>query len=146
MMIGNPHGFISDCTVVIRSGQHQGKDLATPYIYRGMAYNNLGDPRRAIEDYNEAIRLDPEYTASYYNRGQAYFTVGRPRLAVKDHTRAIELSQNDPQQPLAYAGRAMAYTLLEQDEEAQGDMSKAIELGFDPGLLVALINEVKDQR
>ena len=100
----------------------------------------------AVAAYTEAIGLDPAYTAAYYNRGQAYFTLGHPRLAVEDHTRAIELSAGDPQQALAYAGRAMSYTLLSQDEEAQRDVAKAIELGFNPGLLIAAVNELQNQR
>ena len=123
-----------------------GPDGADGYNLAGVQHFEDGRLEEAVAAYSEAIRLDSSYTAAYYNRGQAYFTLGRPGLAVDDHTRAIELSTNDPQQPLAYAGRAMSYTLLSQDEEAQRDMAKAIELGFDPGLLIATINQLKKQR
>ncbi len=123
-----------------------GPDGADGYNLTGVQHFEEGRVEDAVAAYSEAIRLDSGYTAAYYNRGQAYFALGRPGLAVDDHTRAIELSTNDPQQPLAYAGRAMSYTLLSQDEEAQRDMAKAIELGFDPGLLIATINQLKKQR
>jgi hypothetical protein len=35
----------------------------------------------------------------------------------------------------SYAGRAFTYILLSRDEEAQQDMVRAVELGFDPALL-----------
>ncbi len=36
---------------------------------RGNAYDKKGASDRAIENYNEAIRLAPNYTAAYFNRG-----------------------------------------------------------------------------
>jgi len=54
-----------------------------------IAYNRLGSMRieagqvdRAIEDFNEVIRLDPDYANSYNNRGNAYRLKG-------DHSRAL---------------------------------------------------------
>lgn len=123
-----------------------GSDGADGHNHAGVKHFQEGRIQEAIQSYSRAILADPEYAAAYYNRGQAYFAHGRPRLAVKDHTRAIELSPNHPQLPVAYAGRAMAYTLLGEDEEAQHDMSKAIELGFNPGVLIAAVDELKNQR
>lgn len=123
-----------------------GPDGADGHNHTGVQHFQEGRIQEAITSYSRAIQADSEYAAAYYNRGQAYFTLGRPKLAVKDHTRAIELGPNDPQLPLAYAGRAMAYTLLSEDEQAQGDMSKAIELGFNPGVLIATLEELQKQR
>ncbi len=122
-----------------------GPSGAEEYNHIGVQHFEEGRLNKAITAYSEAIRLNPEYTAAYYNRGQAYFAVGRPGRAIENHTRAIDLSLNDPQQPLAYAGRAMAFTLLGQNDQAQADIAKAVELGFDPSLLVALITELKNQ-
>ena len=121
-------------------------DGAEEYNLAGVQHFEAGRMEEAVAAYSEAIRLDPGHPAAYYNRGQAYFTLGRPRLAVDDHTKAIELSPDDPEQALAYADRAMSYTLLSRDEEGQSDMAKAIELGFDPGVLIAAIEELKNQR
>jgi tetratricopeptide (TPR) repeat protein len=37
-------------------------DYASAYNARGVAYNNLSQHQRAIEDFNEAIRLQPNNT------------------------------------------------------------------------------------
>ena len=36
------------------------------------AYNNLGQYERAIQDYDEAIRLNPQVAMLYYNRGGSW--------------------------------------------------------------------------
>jgi len=38
------------------------------------------------------------------------------------------------------------YTILGKDGDAQKDFDRAVELGFDPVLLVQLIEELKGQR
>ncbi len=86
---------IGGCTAVIRSGQWQGKDLAWAYYNRGVAYGNLGEYRRAIEDYDEALRLDPDYAVAYNNRGSAYSNLGEYRRAIGDFARALWLDPGD---------------------------------------------------
>ena len=44
-------------------------DDAIAYSNRGIAYNNRGQYQRAIEEYNEAIRLKPDLAEVYSNRG-----------------------------------------------------------------------------
>ena len=39
---------------------------------RGLAYDNLGQYVLAIEDYDAAIRLDPQFAEAYNNRGADY--------------------------------------------------------------------------
>jgi Flp pilus assembly protein TadD len=36
---------------------------------RGFAYAGLKQFKKAIQDYNQAIELDPEYTHAFNNRG-----------------------------------------------------------------------------
>jgi tetratricopeptide (TPR) repeat protein len=37
---------------------------------RGAAYGKKGDSRRAIANYNEAIRLEPKHALAFCNRGK----------------------------------------------------------------------------
>ncbi|MFQ5924663.1 MAG: tetratricopeptide repeat protein, partial [Dehalococcoidia bacterium] len=102
-----------------------------------------GEFERAIEDLDEAIRLDPRVAMSYGNRGFAYYNLGEFERAIEDYDEAIRL---DPQDAVAYVLRAMAYTLLNMDSAAQQDIDRAIELGFAPAFLEQLIEELKGLR
>jgi tetratricopeptide (TPR) repeat protein len=46
----------------------------------------------AIADYNEAIRLRPQYAKTYFNRGSAYRKKGQNEQAIADYQKALELS------------------------------------------------------
>ena len=50
-----------------------------------------GQHRMAVEDLEEAIRLDPEYTKAYENRAMVYTLLGRDDEAREDVERAVEL-------------------------------------------------------
>jgi tetratricopeptide (TPR) repeat protein len=78
-----------------RIAQHLLGEEPTPaYLARGIAYFDLGDYQRAIEDYDEAIRLDPQDAVAYYNRGNAYFLQDQHQRAIEYFDHAIRL---DPQ-------------------------------------------------
>ena len=70
---------------------------------RGFAYVSLGDYQKAIDDFNEAVRLDPEYREAFGGRARAHALLGKEGRAEEDIARAEELG----------ADRA----LLEQDIE-----------------------------
>ena len=52
------------------------------YSNRGNAYSWLGQYLRAIQDFDEAIRLDPQLVLAYYNRGDTYLNLREPQRAV----------------------------------------------------------------
>jgi tetratricopeptide (TPR) repeat protein len=59
---------IEGCTKVISSGKYAGTERAWAYYNRGNAYRAKGENDRAIADYDEAIRLDPDDPDSYNQR------------------------------------------------------------------------------
>ena len=62
---------------------------AVAFYNRGYAYSTKRDRERAIADYDEALRLDPDYDHAYANRGLAYFAKGDFDRAIADYNRAI---------------------------------------------------------
>jgi tetratricopeptide (TPR) repeat protein len=76
---------IGGCTAVICSGQYSGRNLGTAYNNRGIAYADLGEYHRAIEDYNQALRLDPAFASAYVNRGFAYLITRPAALTGAEH-------------------------------------------------------------
>jgi tetratricopeptide (TPR) repeat protein len=57
------------------------------------AYNNLGQYERAIQDYDEAIRLNPQVAMLYYNRGGSYEALGKTKEVERDFQKAKELGR-----------------------------------------------------
>ena len=66
-------------------------EYAAAYQNRGVAYANLTYNERAIEDYDVAIRLDPQDVNAYYNRGVSYQNLGLQAQADRDFAKAKEL-------------------------------------------------------
>jgi Flp pilus assembly protein TadD len=51
----------------------------------------MGIYQRALEDFNEAIRLKSDYTDAYNNRAFVYLTHGNKELGCFDARKACEL-------------------------------------------------------
>jgi tetratricopeptide (TPR) repeat protein len=89
------------------------------------------DPGKAIEYYNEAIRLKPDFVEAYYLRGLSYSDLGRHQRAIEDYDKAISLSPDDAR---AYVLRGIAYSILDQYQRAIKDFDEAIRLKPDYAL------------
>ena len=57
----------------------------------------------AIQDYNEAIRLNPKYSVAYYNRGLAKLLLGRIDEARSDLQTALRLAKEEGNEKLVTA-------------------------------------------
>jgi tetratricopeptide (TPR) repeat protein len=86
----------------------------------------LGQHQRAIEDYNQAIRLDPKYAGAYSNRGVAHSDLGRHQRAIEDFNQAIRL---DPEYATAYNNRGIAFKKIGQLDRSCVDFWRACDLG-----------------
>ena len=93
--------------------------------YRGVARYYLERYTEAIDDYTQAIALNPQDARSYHNRGNAKSDLGNHAEAIEDYNKAIEL---DPQGTQIYHDRGNAKYSLEEYTEAIEDYSKAIEI------------------
>lgn len=120
-----PDTKIAGCTALIQSGQGTAESRSTFYNNRGAGYDDKRDYSRAIQDYNAAIRLNPNIAAPYYGRGEAYDHTGNFDLAIKDYNEAIRLSPNFA---YAYDGRGRAYRNKGDFEHAIQSYDEAIRL------------------
>ena len=80
---------------------------------------------KAMENYNKAIELDPNYVAAYTSRGLAESNLEKNQKTIKDYDKAIELDPNDAE---TYYNRGNAKLELEDYQEAIKDYDKAITL------------------
>jgi serine/threonine protein kinase/Tfp pilus assembly protein PilF len=101
------------------------KPSATLYELRGLARENLGDHRGAIDDQTLAISLQPTSAPLLARRGARYLVTGAPQLALRDFQDAIRLDESDPD---AYLGRGLALVALGRDREAVSDAAKALSM------------------
>ncbi len=92
---------------------------------RGVAHARLQSPREAIEDFNQAVQLFPEYAAIYNNRGNVLLGIGAVHEAMKDFDRALLLA---PGYAAAFSNRAGAQVRLGALDAAIADYNKAIAL------------------
>jgi tetratricopeptide (TPR) repeat protein len=73
-----PDITIVACTTIISSGlQTTTEKLARTFNDRGVAYVDKREYDRAIEDFDQAIKLDPNYALAFNNRGIAYADKGQ---------------------------------------------------------------------
>ena len=63
---------IDGCTALIHSAGSTDKELASFFNRRGMAQRALDNNEKAIEDFNEAIKRQPDAAEYYVNRGRVY--------------------------------------------------------------------------
>ncbi len=95
------------------------------YNNRGFAYDNLGNHKQAIEDYDKAIESKPGYADAYYNRGLAYNSLRNYKQAIEDYGRAIDIK---PDFADAYYNRGVVY-LTHNNISACSDARKLCEFG-----------------
>ena len=70
----------------------------------------MGESTSAIVDYDEAIRLKPDYAGAYYNRGNAKKELGQIQEAILDLKTALELAEQIGNTNLkAHIKRALKY-------------------------------------
>ena len=68
-------------------------------------FNNAGKYDRAIEDYNEALRLKPDFAQAFSDRGAAWYFKGEYSKAIADYDEAIRI---DPNNARTYTNRGAA--------------------------------------
>jgi tetratricopeptide (TPR) repeat protein len=109
-------------------------------ITSGMAGRSLSPAQRqafdrAIADFTQAIRLDPNSSIAYRERGVMYDNTGDHDKAIADCNQAIRI---DPNFALAYYSRGNAYSDKGDKDKAIADLTQAIRI--DPNMATAYNN------
>ncbi len=92
---------------------------------RGIAYQTKNEHDKAIEDFSEAIRLDPKDPDAYHRRGIAYHVRKEYSKAIKDYSEAIRLN---PKDAVTCYNRGIAYYNENDYDRAIEDFSEAIRI------------------
>ena len=122
-----PVEAIEGCSAVINSGRATAAILAEAFVNRGDAYRlRENDIDRALADYDQAIRLKPDFALAFASRGFVYlFARRRLDQAVADFNEAI---RTDPASANVFYYRGVAWSGKGLWDRAIGDFSEAIRL------------------
>ena len=67
---------------------------AIVYFSRGVDNQIIGDDEKAIEYFNSALEIDPNYRDAYFSRGVSYKNIGNYTKAIEDFNSALEIDPN----------------------------------------------------
>jgi len=111
------------------------QDYLTGWKWRGVVRAELEDWQGALDDYSEAISLNPVDAALYLRRGNAYENLGEFNLAAADYRFAVQRNPDDPEAWLSQAGLSIK---TKEYSAAAVQIAKAIEYGAEQEEALAL--------
>ena len=99
------------------------EERPTPYLLsaRGLAYLEIGELERGLDDISRALEIDPDYAAGYDRRGYAYFLLGDYERSEADLDEALRRIAMLPPQ-----GRAELHYHSALLHQAQGQLEVAL--------------------
>lgn len=114
---------------------------ANEWFEKGLRHTVGNEEDRGIEEYTNAIALNPDYAEAYNNRGIAYYNRGLDtgdhrqfEQAVKDFRKVVVLK---PGSYSAYFAQGVIYLYQKEYDKAIGELNKAI--AIDPDEDVAYV-------
>jgi serine/threonine protein kinase len=109
---------------------------AAEVFRRANELRQRGSYRQAIEEYSDAIRLDPKFMNAYTNRGLSYYFLNDYDRAVEDYSAAIKIDPNAKDASIPYLNRAIVWRTRGNAERALEDIENSLRL--DPRYPLAL--------
>jgi tetratricopeptide (TPR) repeat protein len=112
------------------------RQVAVAHFNRGNYWYKNNQQDKALEDFNAAIEINPEYSNAYINRSTIYLERGETEKALQDYNRYMELFHPydaksnilNLQLSESLGHRGVIYLKLGQYEKALNDFNAAIEL------------------
>jgi tetratricopeptide (TPR) repeat protein len=101
------------------------KDNYLAHYNLGCSLFDEGKIEEAIDNYNKAINIKPDYIGAYNNRAVAYHKLGHYQRAIEDYNQTIRLK---PDNDLAYYNIGLSYIGLGQYQLAINNFNEAIRL------------------
>jgi len=120
---------ISACTRILSESGLSARDRSTALTNRGNAYDDNGDPERALADYTSAISIDARNNDAFFNRGITYRRKKEFQRSIADFDQALRLNPKDAD-ALYYRGRSK----IDLGNKAEGDADIAAARRINPDI------------
>ena len=117
--------FALTVSLIVLAGCSLGVSKYNDAVLDGISHLNTGKPEKALEDFNRAIKIDPQRADGYLGRANSLNNLGKYSKALEDYHRVIEI---EPDLGNAYINRAIAYSHLKEYKKAIADYEKGLEL------------------
>jgi len=91
----------------------------------GEVWSDMREYSKAIEYYNQAIKINPKYDLAYSGRGYAYWGKLEYDKAIEDYTKTIEIN---PKFDCAYIQRGRIYEEKSEYDKAISEYNQAIQV------------------
>lgn len=117
---------IAGCTRVIESGSASPEERATAYANRALVFSLQGRYGDAIRDYDDAIRIEPDFAVALNNRAWAWFKWGQGPKGLADVERSLVLN---PLSEHTWDTRAHIRQVMGNFAGAFADYEQAVNLG-----------------
>ncbi|MFH2144249.1 MAG: hypothetical protein ABIJ97_17615 [Bacteroidota bacterium] len=109
------------------------------YLLRGYLYSHNNQLQESLQDYNQAILLNPVYYQAYSNRGNLYLKMNNISAAFDDFNIASDIKPDNAE---LYYNKAIAFDFSNNPKSAIENYSQCIELN--PYFTDAYINRSID--
>lgn len=117
---------IAGCTAMLDAPGLSEGQRSVAFGMRALAYSLLGMFEKSIVDYDEALKIRPDFPLALNNRAWAYYKLGRGSEGINDVDLALKLS---PASPYALDTRAHIRQSMGNAEGALDDYEMAIVIG-----------------
>jgi tetratricopeptide (TPR) repeat protein len=108
-----------------------GKKDADFWFNKGALLSTYGNNKTAVQYFQKAIALDPNFSRAYFSQGVSYGQLGQYPKAIAQINMALKM---EPQNGIYYYGRGRVYLLWGDKAKATDDFKKAAELGDEDAL------------
>lgn len=102
------------------------KTDADYWFNKGALVATYGNNKAAVQYFQKAITLNPNFSGAYFSQGVAYGQLGQYQKAIAQINRALKL---EPQNGMYYYGRGRVYLISGDKTKAMEDFKKAADMG-----------------
>jgi tetratricopeptide (TPR) repeat protein len=132
---GDAERNIAGCTLILKDRKVDKTTRGVAYVGRGLAFASKGELDRAMSDFTDAIRLNPNDPHAYNNRAIVWRDKGDPDRAIADFSEAIRINArprsdiggNGTGHVNVYSNRGLAWQAKGDFNRAMADFDRAIQ-------------------